>query len=605
MLSNRLYDKYKTRLNLFKIIIFFCTIVILINFFSIQIFSRNLYKKQISIQTTADIKKEGDRGKIYDRNNNLLASEIKKCVFWINTTVDSIDSNNKIKSYNTLQDEKSILEIDKQAIIKLFSNNFSKNDKYYKNLLNQNKPYIEIEDNLIVADYYSLINEAKNIQSLKINYYNHRLYPYNELAAQVIGFTDKKNNGSYGIEIFFNDILRGSTKNVEYGKSANGKIIHDKNTILPKNGADLFLTIDIQIQKILQEALEQTVKDNHAKSANGIIVNPYNGEIIAMASIPVFDLNNYSELNKKFADRHYKNRVISAYEPGSTFKIICFSQALDYDLEKINKKYFCEKGQYKGKYIDPFEDHIKGWDSLNFSDIFIRSSNIGTVKIFEDLSSKSFYDKIQKFGFGIKTNISLPNEHSGQITDFKNYSKKIRDLASTTIGQSILVTNLQMAMAYSSIANGGYLIKPKIIKKINYDNDYSLEFNKPIVLDNNINSNTSEFLLSILEKTITDTNGTAANAYSNYIRIGGKTGTAEIWDKNTNQYSSEEFISSFASIFPINNPKYVMIVSIEAPIYEKRWGSQSAVPCAKKIIEDIIFYDKNIIKSLKYAEKNV
>ena len=605
MLSNRLYDKYKKRLNIFKIITFFFTIIILINFLSIQIFSKNLYKNKISNQTTVDIKKEGVRGKIYDRDNNLLASDIKKCIFWINTTVDSVDSNNKIKSYNIIKNEESILEKDKKNIVKLFSKNFSKDDEYYKKLLNQNKSYIEIEDNLIVADYYDLINEAKNIQSLQINYYNHRLYPYNELAAQVIGFTNQENNGSYGIENFFNDILKGSIKNVEYGKSANGKIIYDENTVLPKNGADIFLTIDIKIQKILQEALQETVKDNHAKSANGIIVNPYNGEIIAMASIPVFDLNNYSELNINFADEYYQNRVISAYEPGSTFKIICFSQALDHDLDKINKKYFCEEGQYKGKYIEPFEDHIKGWDSLNFSDIFIRSSNIGTVKIFEDLSNKLFYDKIQKFGFGIKTNISLPNEHSGKITDFKSYSKKIRDLASTTIGQSILVTNLQMAMAYSSIANGGYLIKPKIIKRINYDNDYSLEFNEPIVLDNNINYNTSELLLSILEKTITDSNGTATNAYSDYIRIGGKTGTAEIWDNSTSQYSNEEFISSFASIFPINDPKYVMIVSIEAPMYEKRWGSQSAVPCTKKIIEDIIIYNKNKIKNLKYAEKKV
>ena len=111
--------------------------------------------------------------------------------------------------------------------------------------------------------------------------------------------------------------------------------------------------------------------------------------------------------------------------------------------------------------------------------------------------------------------------------------------------------------------------------------------------------------MSILEKTITDSNGTATNAYSDYIRIGGKTGTAEIWDNSTSQYSNEEFISSFASIFPINDPKYVMIVSIEAPMYEKRWGSQSAVPCTKKIIEDIIIYNKNKIKNLKYAEKKV
>jgi len=582
MLNNRLYDKYKKRLNIFKIIISIFVVIILTRFFSIQVLFHDSYKIEISEKTKAYRMIEGDRGKIYDRNNKLLAVETKKCKFWINTIDSSIE--------------------DKKAIIKLFSNEFPKSHLKYKKLLEQNKDYIEIEDNLIAYYHIDLINNAKKIKSLRIDYYDHRLYPYNKLAAQVIGFTNKDNNGQYGIESFFNNILKGAIKTVEYNKTASGKSINAKNTILPKKGSNIFLTIDIDIQEILQKELLNTVINNKAKSANGIIVNPYNGEVIAMASIPDFDLNNYQNLKKDSADTYYKNRVISPYEPGSTFKLICFSEALDSDSEKINKKYFCEKGLYKGKYINPFKDHIKDWDSLYFNDIFIRSSNIGTIKIFEDLSEKSFYNKIKRFGFGIKTNISLPDENSGRINNFKYYSNNYRDLASAAIGQSILVTNLQMAMAYASVANGGYLLKPKIVKKINH-NEYIQEFDDPIILNNSLNFNTTQLLISLLEEVIINSDGTGSNAYTEYIRIGGKTGTGEIWDINEKQYSNKDFFSSFASIFPINNPKYVMIVSIEAPVYEKRWGSQSAVPCTKKIIENIILYDKNLMESLNIIDE--
>jgi len=584
MLNNRLYDIYKKRLNIFKVIISVFVSIILIKFFFIQVIFNDSYKDQILAKTKTYKAIQGDRGRIYDRNNELLAVETKKCTFWTNTNESS--------------------EEDRKDIVELFSKEFPESKILYKKLLDQNKEYLVIEDALVSYYHDDLINYAKNIESLRIDYNNHRLYPYNELAAQVIGFTDKENKGKYGIEKFFDNILSGSREIVQYNKTASGKATFSKNTILPKNGSDIFLTIDINIQDILQKQLLNTVTQDKAKSANGIIVNPYNGEIIAMASIPDFNLNDYQNVSKDSPDIFYKNRVIShSYEPGSTFKIICFSEALDSDLEKINKKYYCEKGRYKGKYIEPFEDHIKDWDSLNFHDIFIRSSNIGTVKIFEDLSKISFYNRIKKFGFGIKSNISLPDESSGKIKDFKNYLNNSRDLASIAIGQSILVTNLQMAMAYSSIANGGYLLKPKIIQKIDY-NGYSEEFNKPIILNNNINIAASKLLLPILEKTVIDPNGTAMNAYTEYIRIGGKTGTGEIWDNDEKKYSNEDFFSSFVSIFPINDPKYVMIISIEAPIYEKRWGSQSAVPCSKKIIEDIILYDKDLMQRLdKINEK--
>ena len=570
---SRLYIKYHQRFKIFKNIILFISFFILVNFFSIQIINSKSYKSEIITKTKSYKYNKGHRGNIYDRNNNLLAYSIQKCLIWINASTTNLN--------------------DKNRLINLISNHLNQPKSKYQNILDSNAKYLVIEKDLVVQDYRELIENIKNIEQVRIDYYNHRLYPYNELAAQLIGFTDYQNQGKYGIEGFFNKILSGSKSLVEYNKTASGKTIFSQNTTnLPDNGSDIILTVDIKIQEILQNQLNEAYLKNKAKSANGIILNPYNGEILAIASVPDFDLNNYNNLPKDSADYYYLNRPISsAYEPGSTFKIVCFTDAIENKIHNRKEKYFCENGLYKGRYIDPFKDHDSGYDSLSFSEIFANSSNIGTIKIFQELDMKSFYRRIQKFGFGIKSNISLTDEHQGDIKSIQYYKNNIRDLASTSIGQSILVTNLQLALAYSSIANGGYMLKPQIIKTINHEH-YSDQLSKPIILYKNMEQRTSDIALSLLEKTVIE--GTAKNTYLHSLNIGGKTGTAEIWDADKKEYSKNEFISSFASIFPIDNPKYVMIISIEAPMYNKRWGGESAVPCAKSIIEDIIFYDKEL-----------
>jgi stage V sporulation protein D (sporulation-specific penicillin-binding protein) len=571
---SRLYIKHEKRFNVLKNTILCLSLFILANFFLIQIIQSNSFKNEITIKTKSYKYNKGHRGNIYDRNGNLLAYSIQKCLIWINASETSINDKNKI--------------------IDLLSNELSYPKSKYKDLLINDSKYLVIEKDLIVHDNKVLIEKIKNIKQIRVDFYNHRLYPYNELAAQLIGFTNYKNQGKYGIEGYFNKSLTGSESVVEYNKTASGKTIFSQNTSnLPSSGSDITLTIDIKIQEILQNQLSNALSENKAKSANGIIVNPINGEILAMASIPDFDLNNYNKLQKDSASYYFINRpVSSAYEPGSTFKIVCFIEGIENELNNKKEKYFCENGFYKGRYINPFKDHDDGYDSLTFDEIFTNSSNIGTIKIFQDLSMKSYYRKIQRFGFGIKSNISLMDEHKGDIKTLKYFKNNIRDLASASIGQSILVTNLQMALAYSSIANGGFMLKPQIIKEINCDS-YSKKIYVPTILYKTMNEETSKIALNLLEKTVRE--GTAKKTYLNDLNIGGKTGTAEIWDLNNKEYSKNEFISSFASVFPIENPKYVMIISIEAPMYNKRWGGESAVPCAKSIIEDIIFYDKELI----------
>ena len=199
---------------------------------------------------------------------------------------------------------------------------------------------------------------------------------------------------------------------------------------------------------------------------------------------------------------------------------------------------------------------------------------------------------MQDFGFGITSNISLKDESAGDIKSINYYNNNLRDLASASIGQSILVTNLQMALAYSSIANGGYLLKPKIVKKI-INNDFVNNFDKPIIVRKNLKTETSDFLITNLNQAINK--GTGKKAYISEMAIGGKTGTGEIWNKENKEYSKKNYFSSFATIFPIHEPKYVMVISIEAPEnYNKRWGGETAAPCAKNIIKTILLYDKEL-----------
>ncbi len=570
MQSNRLFSKHKKRITSFYIITYLFAFILLLNFFYIQVIFSYKYQKDISTTTTALKKVQGNRGSIYDCNGNLLAYSIDKFRIWVNS--------------KDLSNDKEIIDF----------LNLSKNKKYHfnYNFVDKNSGYSEIIDDLIVYENEDLFNQSKKIKNLNCNIYKHRLYPYNELAAQLIGFTNYENQGRYGVEGYFNNILNGSEELVEYNKNSRGRIVSPKEINSITDGSDIYLTIDINIQDILQSQLKESLIENNAKSANGIIINPNTGEIIAMASLPDFDLNDYKKLPKDSANYYYTNRVISnPYEPGSTFKIVNMSNSIDEDNNFKIKSYFCENGEYMSHYLKPFRDHI-GYDSLTFKEIFTYSSNIGTIKIFEENSKKSFYKKMQDFGFGIKTNISLKDENSGDIKNLKYYNNNSRDLASASIGQSILVTNLQIALAYGSVANGGFLLKPRIIKTI-VNNKNRTEFNKPIVIRRNLKLETSKYLLGSLKDVIEK--GTGNKASLKGIEIGGKTGTGEIWSDKINGYSKEEFISSFVSLFPVSKPKYVMVVSIEAPSeYEKRWGGETAAPCSKNIIENILLYDKNL-----------
>ena len=556
----KFFQLYSRNINRLSIGIYLFSLILILNFFKIQIIEKNTFKEHVNKIGYKVVNKYGKRGEILDKNKNILSQTITKYTFWVNTN----------KRYNS------------ESISKLFSNNFNKPDSIYKEKLNKKSNYVIIEKNILHSDCRNILKEVNKIEGLEYTKNSKRFYPYNTLASQTLGFVNEDGFGQNGIEESLNTILSGDTIQTKLKKGLKGQFF-DNNKTNNLDGNKVQLTIDIEIQQILQDELYKTYQNTKAKSANGIIIDPFTGDIISIASIPDYNPNNYSNYNIE----NFRNRTITdSYEPGSTFKIIQMIAIYEDNLS-FDKKYFCENGEYtlnNGKKLNDHEKH----DSLTVNEIFIHSSNIGISKIIQDINNKEIYRLCKSLGFGSNTGLPLKSESKGILRNLNNWSKCSKTYIS--IGQEIGVTNIQLALAYSSIANCGYLLKPHIVKNIS-KND-SMIYNREIEpLRQVFNKDISNKILSSLEEVVIK--GTAKNLNLNGYKIGGKTGTAQKFSDG--KYSKNEFVSSFASIFPIDKPKYVMIISIDSPEYGKHWSNESAVPTAKKIINRIIINDKSFL----------
>ena len=556
----KFFQLYSRNINRLSIGIYLFSLILIVKFFKIQIIEKNTFQDHVSKIGYKTVNKYGTRGEILDKNKNILSQTITKYTFWINTN----------KKY------------DEELILSLFSSNFNKPDSTYRKILNKKSNYVIIEKNILHSDCSNILKIINEIEGLKYTKNNKRFYPYNNLASQTLGFVNEDGFGQNGIEESLNTILSGDTIQTKLKKGLKGQFF-DNNKINNLNGKNVQLTIDIEIQQILQDELYKTYKETKAKSANGIIIDPFTGDIISIASIPDYNPNNYSDYQLE----NFKNRTITdSYEPGSTFKIIPIIAAYEDNLSP-NKKYFCENGEFylnNGKKLNDHEEH----DSLTVNEIFIHSSNIGISKIIQDIDNKEIYKLCKSLGFGSNTGLPLKSESKGILRNLNNWSKCSKTYIS--IGQEIGVTNIQLATAYSAIANGGFLLKPHIVKNIS-KNDSIIYKREVEPLRQVFNKEISNKILSSLEEVVIK--GTAKNLNLNGYKIGGKTGTAQKFYNG--EYSKNEFISSFASIFPIDKPKYVMIISIDSPEYGKHWSNESAVPTAKKIINRIIVNDKSFL----------
>lgn len=564
---NSLYQCHRNRIGIVTIAIMFVFTVLSLRLVYIQIIKHDEYSAIAKKNTIGTRNIHGSRGIIYDRSGTALTYNLKHHTFWMNTRTHSEISE----------------------VCEIFSAVFNKPESYYRKLLSRKSNYVAIEKNVIDPMYSELINKlkGKNVGSDTIT---KRHYPFGDLAAQVIGYTNTENTGALGIERQFNSILSGTSGLKNFSKKANGKlcsnIYEDDYTF--DNGRDITLTIDIEYQAILQDELKLAIENCNAQSANGIIIEPFTGEVLAMATLPSIDLNNYFD----FPIQYHQNKVVSAaYEPGSTFKIVGVSAGLDENLISPWEKFNCEDGEYH-TLSRIFHDH-EPHDELTVSEILMHSSNIGMVKIADKIGSERIFKYSVLHGFGEPTGIQLPMENNGILRKFDDWTRSSGP--TIAMGQEVAATTLQTAMSYCSIANGGYLLKPSIIKSISRNNHNDLISIEPQVIRSVMDGKTSKAVLSMLCEVINK--GTADKAQMHGFSLAGKTSTAQKFVDGS--YSSEEFMSAFAGIYPSHQPRLVCLVVVDSPQYGKHWGNETAAPIVKKVIERIINLDSNKQESKK------
>ena len=502
------------------------------------------------------------RGKIFDRNGKELA---------VNIDVKSVYANPK-KVTNPSE------------TAKILSEKLNLSQKKILDRVSSDKSFVWIKR---LADSES-VEELQNLDITGLGYIPEpkRIYPNGHLMGQVIGITDIDSIGIEGIEYRYDRLLTGKTRKITLKRDARGhKILNDPSEIqdidqYKTSGHDIVLTIDSQIQHIVERQLKEGVEEVGGEKGMAIIMNPETGEVLAMASYPFLDPNNFS----KFPEVNRRNLPMwYAHEPGSTMKVFLAASALDDKKVNPNSKFNCENGRRRiGSAV--IRD-IKPRGTLTVAEIVKYSSNIGASKIGELLGRDKYYKYLNKFGFGKKTGIGLPGESSGLLAAPRKWGPI--ELATISFGQGISVTSLQLVTALSAIANGGYLMKPYVIEKIVGPDGNVIEQNSPEVVTRVISYDTSYQMKQIMQDVVE--NGTGKKAQIPGFSVAGKTGTAQIPNPKSGGYYSGRYITSFIGFAPVEDPEIVMVVVVEAP-GEKTYGGSVAAPIFKQIAEKVLFH---------------
>lgn len=412
-----------------------------------------------------------------------------------------------------------------------------------------------------------LVNEVK------------RVYPKSNLASHLIGFVDIDNRGIEGLEQKYDKELTATGEKIVAYRDAKGNVL-SRGGLKEIKGNNIFLTIDEGLQYILEKNLDDAVKHWRASYATAIMMDPFTGEIMAMANSPSFNLNNPSAIKPQIR----KNRAITdCYEPGSTFKIIVGAAALEEGLIKPNASYDCSAGYIEvgGRRIKDAHRH----GVLTFQEVIQKSSNVGTIKIGLTLGKERLYDYIKRFGFGEKTGIDIIGEVSGWVRPHENWSGV--SIGSISIGQEIAATPLQLLRAYSVIANGGLLVKPYLLSEIQSPDGATLYKAAPDA--KRVLSEKTARNFNMILTTVTEVGGTAKEASVDGNLVAGKTGTAQKFDPATKRYSKVNYVSSFVGFVPADKPRLALVVVVHDPrghIY----GGIVAAPVFRKIANDALSY---------------
>src|SRR6266446_5943019 len=423
--------------------------------------------------------------------------------------------------------------------------------------------------------------EALNLKGVYFQKENQRIYPKRDLASHVLGFVDLDEKGLGGIEHQLDGQIRGKSEKIIVMADARQRWF-DGGEAQRERGANVILTLDEKIQYIAERELTAAIAKTHALAGTVIVMNPNNGEILALANWPKFNPNAANEVP---AEARMNRAVTALYEPGSTFKLITLAAAVDQGITRPGEVFDCENGAV---YVagHRIRDH-KPFGLLDVADILAQSSDVGAIKIALRLGAPKFYEYIRAFGFGQPTGVDLPGESKGLLRRLENWSAV--SIGSISMGQEVGVTPIQLISAVSAIANGGLLYKPHVVAELRRG-DHKLTGDGQVMPPEPkkvIRPETAATLRRLMEGVVL--NGTGKLAHLDGWTAAGKTGSAQKIDPATGRYSRTHLIASFTGFAPINNPAVTILVSLDSPVGQHE-GGQVAAPVFKRIAEQVLSY---------------
>ncbi len=532
-------------------------VAVIIKVFYIQVFAYDKLSALAESLWSRELPITADRGEIVDRNGVVLATNV--------TTVSLVIIPGQIEDAEVVaRDLADILETDYQEMLKHVTKSTSIERVHPEG---RGLDYATAEEiDALGYDGVYLIKESK------------RYYPYEDVLSHVLGYVGIDNQGLSGLELYYDEYLTGADGAIKYFSDGKGnKLELTEVYVAPTSGMTLKLTIDIELQLAIENELDNAMAKYDAEQALIIVMDPDTGEILAMASRPNFDSNNYQNYTTEIINRNLP--IWMTYEPGSTFKIITLAAALEEQTINLFTDNFTDTGAIN---VDGSTIHCwksGGHGTQTMLEVVENSCNPGFVRIGETLGAETLMSYIEAFGFGEETGIDLNGESTGILFEIEAMGPV--ELATTSFGQGISVTPIQQVRAVSAAVNGGYLYTPYIVKAILESETGSLiEQINPVMVGQVISEETSSLVRYALESVVA--NGSGKNAYIENYRVGGKTGTAQKVQNGT--YLDGNYILSFIGFMPADDPEIVVYVAIDNPSGVTQYGGVVSAPIARNVL---------------------
>ena len=561
MVKLMFFKNIHIRIKLVLLGIFLIFIVIILKVFYIEVIDYKKLNKYASNLWSRNLPIKADRGIIYDRNGEILADNA--------TTTSLVVIPNQIKDKKgTTKKLSEILNVSYEDMYK----HINKKTSIERVHPEGRRLSYEIADKIksLKLDGVYLVKESK------------RVYPFDSYMAHTLGFIGIDNQGLSGIELTYNDYLTGEDGAIKYFSDAKGnKLRLGEIYEQPQNGMNITLTINNEIQTSLERELSNAVTKYSPDRAVGLVMDPNSGEILAISARPNFSQENYKKYSIEEINRNLP--VWATYEPGSTFKIITLSAALQENKVDLDKDTFTDTGAIKVENATLHCWKHGGHGKETFLQVVENSCNPGFVVLGQRLGKDTLFDYIEKFGFGKKTGVDLNGESTGILFDRSKVGPV--ELATTAFGQGVSVTPIQQVTAVSAAINGGTLYKPYIVKSINEpETNTVIKENKKEIVRNVISKETSEKVRYALESVVA--NGSGRTSYIDGYRVGGKTGTAQKVENG--RYMNNNYILSFIGFLPADNPQVVVYIAIDNPKGTVQYGGTTVGPLSKAVLKDCI-----------------